>query len=428
MQNAYYNIHVLLFMPKYRVLSKHRGYSMLRIRLSVTKAIDFVIFCYIESIYIFSFTTGDIVSKCIALVLMLLLLFYALRQKKFVLTCFAKIFAAFTSFCLISVIWSYDKSAALIKCFTLVQLMIMFILLYNYVKKNNKVRYVIWTLCVTGTLFAIYIVHYYGLSAYIYGITHGLRMGRDITNVNKIGMILSITALIGVWYVYYEKRKAAWFTIIICVLVSFGTGSKTVILSLLIGIFTFFALKAEGIKKIKSVVQAILLITLLYNLMRLPAFDLIRHRMDYLMMLFINYGETDSSTVARLELIKAGLNAFFERPFTGVGIGNGIYIAQAAVGKLYYLHNNYVEMLASLGLFGTIIYYTWYIFPLRRLWIRSKKERDSIACLVMTMLVVKIFMQIGTIAYTDKLSYIIIMLFFITAEEIKTKRRRIRLL
>ena len=63
------------------------------------------------------------------------------------------------------------------------------------------------------------------------------------------------------------------------------------------------------------------------------------------------------------QLIKLGINAFFDSPLLGIGIGNTRLVVLQNMGFDYYLHNNYLEILASVGVLGAIpYYYMWFYY------------------------------------------------------------------
>ena len=61
---------------------------------------------------------------------------------------------------------------------------------------------------------------------------------------------------------------------------------------------------------------------------------------------------TSDSDMYRQSLIKLGWDSFLEKPFFGYGINNFRYIS----GHMY-AHNNYIEILVDLGIFGFLAYY-----------------------------------------------------------------------
>ena len=73
---------------------------------------------------------------------------------------------------------------------------------------------------------------------------------------------------------------------------------------------------------------------------------------------FLNGGEGDGSTRWRFYFMQEGIEIFTQNPFFGVGLDN----FQTFFGKDLYAHNNYVEILADLGILGFFFLYAIYLY------------------------------------------------------------------
>jgi O-antigen ligase len=122
-------------------------------------------------------------------------------------------------------------------------------------------------------------------------------------------------------------------------------------------------------------------------------------------------GDVDSSAKTRMNLVKYGMSWFAERPAFGFGGDNFRALMSMYYPKetAYYAHNNYVEMLVSYGLVGTIVYYTMPVILLlkglryhRRLFLPYL----ILLCLVICMLV----MDYGMVEYYSRNSQMFIAL------------------
>lgn len=400
------------------VVPKHiEKRSLFERKFSANFFIDVLIFLYITSVYIFSFNTeGNIISKSLALLLMGVLAVYAIIEGKIVLNKFSVCFISFILFCAISAFWAINMSLAFEKVTTLLQIFILTFLLYNYLKRENKIDFFIHALCLAGTIFAIYTVLFFGIEVYFSGLEDGLRMGAEIANVNTIGMVTASAATIGLWLIFYQKKYWYIITVIICVIVSFGSASRKALISLVLGIVLLFVLKGNFKKKLLSIFEGVLLLIALYYILQLPIFETINQRMEGLFNAFAGNGSVDNSTNERFSMIEAGLEQFLQTPFTGVGIGNSGYINLKNLGWFVYLHNNYVELLASVGIIGTGLYYSMYITPLFQL-IKPALRQNKFAILALLLLVIELILQYGAVQYYDKISYLYIALFFLVVDK-----------
>ncbi len=388
--------------------------------ISITAIIDTLIFIYVVSIYLFSYGEDNFISKGVALLLMGVLAVYILLTGKFVVNKIALFMGGFTLFCFLSSIWAIDSSAAISKGITMVQLFALVFLLYNYLIRENKLNFLISVMCIAGTVYAIYTILYFGVDTYFAGLEEGERMGSEITNVNTIGMATASAALISLWNVFYNKKYWYLVSTVICGIVALGSGSRKVLIMLVLGIFLLFVLKGNSKKKIISVFQGVLLLAALYLILQLPIFDTINERMEGLLNMFTGKGAVDSSSNARMKMILAGWEQFLETPFTGVGIGNSHYVTAAAVGKSVYLHNNYVELLASVGIFGTLLYYGMYLAPMPQI-IKSAVKQNKYAILGLVMLLIQLVLQYAAVQYYSKTAYLYVILFFLIADSERKK-------
>ena len=81
-------------------------------------------------------------------------------------------------------------------------------------------------------------------------------------------------------------------------------------------------------------------------------FSEVLDRMSNMVEAFTGTGG-DSSTIIRLALVDIGWDLFYQSPITGVGINNPSVYTFFVYGKdNYYLHNNYIELLAGTGVIG----------------------------------------------------------------------------
>ena len=91
-----------------------------------------------------------------------------------------------------------------------------------------------------------------------------------------------------------------------------------------------------------------------------------------------------------------------------MGIGNTSQISMAVTGHSTYLHNNFVELLASGGIIGFGIYYGIILYLIIKLTpFALKKDSFSDACLV--ILIVHTIADYGTVSYYNKGTYFILV-------------------
>ena len=281
----------------------------------------------------------------------------------------------------------------------------------------------ILALCVAGVVFAIYVLATNGLSAYIAGLEEGMRMGTEDLNVNTIGLATATSALISFWYAFYRKKYYFLLFAAVAIFVAFGTGSRKVLVMLALGIVLMFILKGNAKKKIISILECIAVLLILYLILQLPIFETINERFDSMLNAFTGEGKTDGSTRERLRMISIGWEQFIKTPIQGLGLGNSHVITQEYLGWETYLHNNYIELLACVGIVGFVLYYAMYLMSLKRLIIPSFKG-NGLAILASIILVASLVMGFGMVDYSVKSTYLQMLIFVLVAEKVGKKNEQ----
>ena len=133
------------------------------------------------------------------------------------------------------------------------------------------------------------------------------------------------------------------------------------------------------------------------------------------MNLITRQNSLSNSDMHRMELISLGFNTFFDSPIWGVGIGNTRNIVLSNMGFDYYLHNNYLEILASVGLLGAVPYFYLWFYPIKK-HLRNLRIQNDITPLIVSILLTALVLQIGQVIYYDKVSYFLLLLSFVFLE------------
>ena len=387
-----------------------------------TRFIDAVIFVYILSIYILSVDSVlNAFSRLLALGTMALLALYAFMKGSFKLGGITLVFGAFTVFCLFSCIWAVGLDPAVSKTMTIAQIFLLIALLHNYLSLEKKYAAFFNMLLWSGTIFAGYVVLRLGVNVFLEGLEEGLRMGGEINNLNAIALMTTLTIIMSLWQVFYQKKLFYWLNAGLSALVSLAAGSRTALIALLFGLLLLFFLKGNYGKKLISLFQGALIITALFLILRLPAFEAFTERIEALFDALFEGDTNDTSVSKRLEMIIVGFQEFLKSPIIGHGIGYSAVITPDIFGWETYLHNNYIELLSSVGLIGTGIYYALFFSPLKKLFSYVKKQHAD-AVFIATVLLTLLVTHIGTVDYYDKLIYLYLLLAWLAVEKIVNEK------
>ena len=143
------------------------------------------------------------------------------------------------------------------------------------------------------------------------------------------------------------------------------------------------------------------------------------NRFDSFINLFTGEGKVDSSTLIRQQMIEFGLISFLNRPLHGYGLNNFSVLYINYSGAATYAHNNYVEILVSIGLIGFFLYYWLYgviLFNFRYLLKLKKhltKENNLMYSVLFCLLLINLLMDFASVSYYEKMTYVYMVLFYL---------------
>lgn len=120
-------------------------------------------------------------------------------------------------------------------------------------------------------------------------------------------------------------------------------------------------------------------------------------------------GGLGDTAVGRFEAYKVGLEFLLQNPVFGIGQNNFRVLTQ---GSILYSHSNYVEVFASTGFFGGILFFSSYVVLWRRLrrlsryvLMPSERELVNMGCVFLIMQVVT---DLFSASYYDKRVWIML--------------------
>ena len=391
------------------------------------RAIFIVLFAFFEAtmlfnhsiIYYFAFT-------------MLLLASFASFSKndvKFVLPVFFIFYAMFVVFAYIQVnyigVFNMKDSVFMLGVVTqnLFAYLCLFFVIYNYKCVDSALRaYILASV--------IQVVVIVALSQMTGGVG---RLGEDI-DLNLLGLTFS-----------YNANSIAMTACVSLSLLILDRTLYSSISSLTIGGLLFIALLLSGSKKtlfiivcafiwygfmgekhnkrrfsvfVKRVLlSAIIIVTIYEIVMHIPFFyEIIGIRIEN-MFDYYTGGLGDSSTQARDHLIEMGMDNFYKHPYWGIGLNN----FKSFNDSIYYSHNDYVELLSSVGIIGTIIAYLPKLNILFRTLVSLPREYRHYIFIVFEYFIV----AFGTVSYYKREDWVVLIV-ILALLEINKKTKRLR--
>lgn len=238
--------------------------------------------------------------------------------------------------------------------------------LIQYFNSKGKTDEFIFFMIIGGVISSLIVIFdYYSLGNIVYDLKYAgnYRIGANISgdNVNITSLNLCFAFSSGIYYLTREKRilkKELFYlaSVILIFIAMLFTGSrKTLIFCLIVYIFQI------AFKSKKKFIWSTIIITSIYIcLIKISVFYFyVGHKIDV-----FGWNKSGSlynvSDTIRKDLISGSLQLFSNNLF-----GSGLGSISKALG--YYAHNNFVEILASIGIIGFIVYYLSYFYPLFKL-------------------------------------------------------------
>lgn len=398
-------------------------------KLNITAIADrmiwFITLIFLVLSLTISFALGDANYGAYVLFVCLfgLIVFYLIREQgviKFKLTSLHAYMLLFISACYLSTINAIEPSVALSRSFDIVKIFFMLIILYMCYQDKKSVDTLLKIGMWTGYIVCFYTVYFYGLDYFITVLSSSARIANDALNANTVGLLGANAIVMTLYYMLYDRPR--WWNIIALPTLGIlaATGSRKALVFVVVGtvlLFIFRSLRsANVVNSIAKIIGSLLALTIVgVAVLQLPMFSEVLDRMSSMIDAFSGTGG-DSSTIIRLALVDIGWDLFYQSPITGVGVNNPSVYTFFLYGKEnYYLHNNYIELLAGTGVIGLLAYYSMYIYIAYNL-IRYRDFHSNEYVMVLILFLSQIVMDMGMVSYESKSTYFYMMIFYLEVQ------------
>lgn len=366
------------------------------------------------------YNTSQLSTISVALCCGLLFCVMAIRNRGRIcvrLTIFHGMVMSFAMFCFVSSLWAANGAESRSRAITIIEILFcMTIVFWRYCDSESS-REILSVIMWSSVVVTIYSLYFYGGSRFFAMASGIIRIGNDYANANAIGMWAAISAVLFVYFILGEGMKLKYIAIIMPILLVAFSQSRTAFIELIIGIllvvFFRYREKEHFFQGIFRIVFAILIIVaVIFFVSRFQVFSGLNERIQSLVDYSQGKSVREASVIQRELYIQAGWKQFLKTPILGVGIGNTDQITMIVTGRSTYLHNNFIELLASGGIIGFGIYYGIILYLIIKLIpFALKKESFSDACLI--VLIVHTIADYGTVSYYTKGTYFILVLCFL---------------
>ena len=266
-------------------------------------------------------------------------------------------------------------------------------------------------------IFVIALSFCYGWQNLMYHLLLGARMGNDVLNVNVIGMMGAYAIIINLFFMSSEGFKYSYLICLPTIVVVCATASKKAFAIFILGIFLLLIYKIKISHNILSTLRKIMFVFSLFLifgffLWNIGLLNPIITRIFKMYNAFVGLSGSDNSSKTRLKMISIGLNIFNDNPIWGIGIDNAQIFTYKEYGiSNYYLHNNYIELLADLGIIGFFIYYWFLIFLLFKFY-KYRKINKIELFICFSLIIIHLVMDYGCVTYESRDNYFYWLIYY----------------
>ena len=309
--------------------------------------------------------------------------------------------------------------------FTYVQNVCIYIVIRSYLKTGNLIK----ELSVPVIISLLYIMFYMYIEnqEMILVAQVETRIGDTMSgNVNSVGRSLGILSFV-LTLLYCKYKNPYIFAIVVpLVVLMLLTGSKKVIIILVLDILTIYVYSRA---KVGGFIKVGLLLAVLFWLVMDNSYfyEVIGKRVEDMFSTFTGSGSGDysHSTDDREGMLKEAFSLAWDYPLFGGGMNYYSY-ASKMYGDYGYSHCNYTEMLCNFGLFGFLIYYLPYFSHVRFFW-KKRKANWSTFVFATMWLVMALFLGWAMVAFSGIcINYLPIITSFAMIADMKERNKHVK--
>lgn len=401
--------------------------------------VEILFLLYISSIIIISMMpVGNIISKGFGLLfLFYFFIFYVfwLNGKIYISKEFTFILL-WLLFCLISGFFATEPNLVFSKLVTIFQLILFFIAGYSVIIQGKITeKHIFYTF-----ILSMIIVIVYGLSTYepVSGFAYKNRIASTTGNPNNLAVFGSFAYIFCLYLIGNEKKilKTIFLLILLAVLV-YGVmktnsrqGIVLMTVSTIIYIYMRLVHNYANSKNKRQFLLKMFLFALGITALLFIGFQYFQHSSYYFriqtLLSFMKMGIKSSSinlakiidysAYERSQFIIYGIKIWLDNLFFGVGLDNFRAVIKQywPISNPLYSHNNYIELLSTIGTFGMLAYYIIYYIVIKRLikLLKSQVLSSQQIKLVHTFLTAMISLmvvELVTVSYYRKYTWVILI-------------------
>lgn len=351
----------------------------------------------------FTFTLLYSLKNIIVIFLIVIMLLSILTQKNSKISFYFIWSIGFSFICIISALWSPTPSYSLKIAMGFLEIVIIGFVFLSQRFEYKKIEFYLKAIIFAGILFVVRILIEFPISSW--GIS---RLHNENLNSNSIGMLLMFATLCSYHlYKYTQKRKYLLIILPFIIIILF-TGSRKAFIGIVLGFIYLWwiYIKKKTLRLMAIPITIGLLVITVILVLNIPfLYNILGYRLEGLLNIFGNKSNTDASTIIRSQMISVGWKIFLQRPI----LGHGLYSYESLSGFGTYAHNNYIELLTSIGFIGTIWYYSIYIYNIKKL-IKYVKMKYAHAFLFLCIFAIQVILDFAVVNWSSESIHFLIIL------------------
>lgn len=376
------------------------------------KLIGILLSLYIVAIIIFKHNYNTITYYIDGLFLLVVLIYFFSKKVSFFSSNgLIYSYALFIVIAFFSSLYGRDFEVSSFKSLQLVLLFINMFVIYNLLKKLNLYNYFMNGILIASFINYVLLLGIIDAPFDIMG-PYGHRAMGTTGNANVLAIVMIFSIFVSI--LYLQRRKYIYYqyiNIFLALYTIIATVSKKGIIFgfSLVVLYLIILLISDKKSLIKLLFITIVLMLTIINYIDVNSLYSMIDNVVYRFSAFEqqlgghSYG---GSTYERKYLIQQAWLVFQDSPLLGHGLGTFYQLNKLGL----YAHNNYMELLANVGLIGTITYYSMYYFIFKSILIMKDIQLKAVF-LFFTLIL--LLMDVALVSYGSK--YFIYGLMFLIA-------------
>ena len=386
---------------------------------------DFFLVTSMVTLFTLNYETehyGFLVTNICVVLFIVTQLIAFVRGRRFSLDGVVAIYFAFIAFCTLSLLWTVSFERSLHELITLVSIGFFMAALSMYLQHDGErhLRLLLKAVVFSSIISCLYVLLTFNWSDLS-------RANGVIGDANQACAYLAYCLPLG--YYCWRKRLVGVGIFAIQAALVFATvlasGTRSGLISCVLGFLLLWFIQecSKGFFSIKNfgliALGVALFVGLLYFIMHNDfAYQLIGSRFEQLLHYLTgtetqdNYSSTyDYSARERAGLLNLAIEVWLQSPAWGTGLNGFSYYAAITLRDTF-CHNNYLEILTSVGVIGLAIYYSQHLLIIKRALKRPLLEKAVVIAVVVQMLIA----HVTVVFFALKLEVVFVVLFYALAQ------------